>query len=93
MDQERKSIRFTEVFSTTPSRNGDGPVQQQTTLSPDVPSSTVAPSRPPTTVEELKTTDTVADGASEAEEVQLSLALVLTMYVYMNYIFFDYLDM
>lgn len=79
MDQEDKFIRITNIFRTTQSSDGDGPVQQQTTLSPPVPQTTAAPSQRPTTVEDLKTTDTVTDGASEAKEVQLlSFALMLT---------------
>lgn len=70
MEQEEKFIRITDVFRTTQSSEGDGPAQQQTTLFPGVPSTSAAPTQQPTTVEDLKTTETVADGANEANEVE-----------------------
>lgn len=73
MEQEEKFIRITGVFRTTQSSSeGDGAVQQQTTLFPRVPSTSAAPTQQPTTVtvEDQKTTDTVADGAIDANEVE-----------------------
>lgn len=70
MVQEEKFIRMTDFFRTTQSSDVDGPAEQQTTFSPAVPSATAAPSQRPTTVKDLKSPETVTDGASEAEEVQ-----------------------
>lgn len=68
MVQAEKFIRMTDFFRTTQSSDVDGPAQQQTTFSPAVPSATAAPSQRSTTVKDLKSPDTVTDGASEAEE-------------------------
>lgn len=71
MHTEEKFIIGTTVFSTTQSSDGDVPVQEQTTSSPHVPSSTVAPTQRATTVEDLETTVMVTDGPNETEEVEL----------------------
>lgn len=59
MEQEEKYIRITDLFRTTQSSEGVGPVQQQTTQFPSIPSTSAAQTPQPTTVKTLKTTETL----------------------------------